>query len=62
MQFFLAHFDNVLERETDMKSKIIKITGATALLLASAGAFAANFSCCGGDLACCIQNALACCF
>jgi hypothetical protein len=42
-----------------MKSKLIKISAAGALLLASAGAFAASMDCCG-DLACCLKM-LACC-
>lgn len=44
-----------------MKTKLIKIGGAAALLLASAGAMAATFDCCG-DMACCIERMLACCF
>jgi hypothetical protein len=44
-----------------MKTTFIKIGGAAALLLASAGAMAATFDCCG-DFACCIGNMLSCCF
>jgi hypothetical protein len=42
-----------------MKSTLIKLASASALLLASAGAFAASMDCCG-DLACCLKM-LACC-
>ncbi len=43
-----------------MKSKIIKVTAAVALLGASAFAFAANNDCCS-SIECCIKM-LACCF
>jgi hypothetical protein len=42
-----------------MKSALIKTVAALGLLSASAVAFAAQ-NCCG-DLACCIQQLLACC-
>lgn len=42
-----------------MKSKLIKITAALGLLSVSAVAFAAQ-NCCG-DLACCMQQLIACC-
>lgn len=41
-----------------MKSKLIKIGTAIALLSGSAAVFAAN-ACCG-DIACCIQQLLCC--
>ncbi|WP_268878626.1 hypothetical protein [Rugamonas aquatica] len=43
-----------------MKSIIIKATAVTAILLASAGAYASTMDCCGG-LECCVKM-LACCF
>jgi hypothetical protein len=43
-----------------MKTKLVKALVATTLIVASAGALAANMGCCG-DLACCLQM-LACCF
>jgi hypothetical protein len=42
------------------KRLMMKLAAATALLGASAAAFAAS-DCCG-DLACCLANVLACCF
>lgn len=44
-----------------MKSTITKSFIAVTLLLSSAAAFAANIDCCG-DLACCLNKMLACCF
>lgn len=43
-----------------MKSIILKASAVTAILLASAGAYASSMDCCGG-LACCVKM-LACCF
>ena len=43
-----------------MKSIIIKASAVTAILLASAGAYASTMDCCGG-LECCVKM-LACCF
>ncbi len=43
-----------------MKSTYLKIAGGVVLLVASAGAMASNFACCG-DLECCLRM-LACCF
>lgn len=43
-----------------MTSKRLKIIAAIGLFTASAAALASN-SCCG-DLACCLQHVLACCF
>jgi len=43
-----------------MKSKLIKITAGLSLLGVSAAAFAAT-GCCG-ELACCLQQWMACCF
>ncbi|WP_268878370.1 hypothetical protein [Rugamonas rivuli] len=43
-----------------MKSIIIKASAVTAILLASAGAYASSMDCCNG-LECCIKM-LACCF
>ena len=42
-----------------MKSKFVKLGAALGLLGASAAAFAAQ-NCCG-DLACCVQQLIACC-
>lgn len=42
-----------------MKSRLIKFSAALGLLSASAVAFAAQ-NCCG-DLACCMQQLIACC-
>ena len=44
-----------------MKSIIIKASAATAIVLASAGAYAATTMDCCGSLECCL-NMLACCF
>lgn len=43
-----------------MKTTYLKLAGAAALLLASAGAFASNMDCCS-SLECCL-NMLRCCF
>ena len=43
-----------------MKSIVIKASAVTAILLASAGAYASSMDCCNG-LECCLKM-LACCF
>jgi hypothetical protein len=50
---------NQPNKEFELKTKLLKLTAACALVTASAAAFAAG-GCCG-DLMCCLQS-LACCF